>query len=86
VARHVKLPPGYYIEWSGQYENQIRAKRRLEIVIPVVFLIIFVLLYKTYNSAKEVTRQSPSSEAPCAVCGVRSWDPVARVVGIAQCQ
>ena len=53
VARRIKLPAGYYIEWSGQYENQIRAKRRLEIVIPVVFLIIFVLLYKTYNSAKE---------------------------------
>ena len=53
VARRVKLPSGYYIEWSGQYENQIRAKRRLEIVIPVVFLIIFLLLYKTYNSAKE---------------------------------
>jgi Cu(I)/Ag(I) efflux system membrane protein CusA/SilA len=53
VAHRVSLPAGYYIEWSGQYENQIRAKRRLEIVIPVVFLIIFVLLYKTYNSAKE---------------------------------
>jgi Cu(I)/Ag(I) efflux system membrane protein CusA/SilA len=53
VARRVKLPAGYYIEWSGQYENQIRAKRRLEIVTPVVFLIIFLLLYKTYNSAKE---------------------------------
>jgi Cu(I)/Ag(I) efflux system membrane protein CusA/SilA len=53
VARRVKLPAGYYIEWSGQYENQIRAKRRLEIVIPVVFLIIFLLLYKTYDSAKE---------------------------------
>jgi Cu(I)/Ag(I) efflux system membrane protein CusA/SilA len=53
VARRVKLPAGYYIEWSGQYENQIRAKRRLEIVIPIVFLIIFLLLYKTYNSAKE---------------------------------
>jgi len=53
VARRVKLPAGYYIEWSGQYENQIRAKRRLEIVIPVVFLIIFLLLYRTYNSAKE---------------------------------
>ena len=53
VAHGVKLPSGYYIEWSGQYENQVRAKRRLEIVIPVVFLIIFLLLYKTYNSAKE---------------------------------
>jgi len=53
VARQVKLPTGYYIEWSGQYENQVRAKHRLEIVIPVVFLIIFLLLYRTYNSARE---------------------------------
>ena len=36
------MPPGYYIEWSGQYENQISAKKRLELVIPVVFLIIFL--------------------------------------------
>src|SRR5215469_4139231 len=53
VAQHVAMPPGYYIEWSGQYENQIRAKQRLQIVIPIVLLIIFVLLYMTYHSAKE---------------------------------
>jgi len=55
VAREVKMPPDYYIEWSGQYENQISAKKRLELVIPVVFLIIFLLLYKTYNSFKEAS-------------------------------
>ena len=55
VAREVKMPPGYYIEWSGQYENQISARTRLELVIPVVFLIIFLLLYKTYNSFKEAS-------------------------------
>ncbi len=55
VAREVKMPPGYYIEWSGQYENQIRAKKRLELVIPAVFLIVFLLLYKTYNSFKEAS-------------------------------
>jgi Cu(I)/Ag(I) efflux system membrane protein CusA/SilA len=53
VAQHVSMPPGYYIEWSGQYENQIRAKQRLQIVIPIVLVIIFVLLYMTYHSAKE---------------------------------
>jgi Cu(I)/Ag(I) efflux system membrane protein CusA/SilA len=53
VAQRVSMPPGYYIEWSGQYENQIRAKQRLQIVIPIVLLIIFVLLYMTYHSAKE---------------------------------
>jgi Cu(I)/Ag(I) efflux system membrane protein CusA/SilA len=53
VAEHVSMPPGYYVEWSGQYENQIRAKETLQIVIPIVLLIIFVLLYMTYHSAKE---------------------------------
>src|SRR5262245_14217906 len=53
VAERVAMPPGYYIEWSGQYENQIRAKARLQIVIPVVLVIIFVMLYMTYYSAKE---------------------------------
>jgi Cu(I)/Ag(I) efflux system membrane protein CusA/SilA len=53
VAQRVAMPAGYYIEWSGQYENQIRAKQRLQIVIPIVLVIIFVLLYMTYRSAKE---------------------------------
>jgi len=53
VAQRVAMPPGYYVEWSGQYENQIRAKQRLQIVIPIVLVIIFVLLYMTYRSAKE---------------------------------
>jgi Cu(I)/Ag(I) efflux system membrane protein CusA/SilA len=53
VAQRVEMPPGYYVEWSGQYENQLRAKRRLQIVIPVVLVIIFVMLYMTYHSAKE---------------------------------
>jgi len=55
VARQVKMPQGYYIEWSGQYENEISARKRLELVIPVVFLIIFLLLYKTYNSFREAS-------------------------------
>ena len=53
VAREVKLPSGYYVEWSGQYENQLSARRRLMLVIPAVFLIMSVLLYKIYNSLKE---------------------------------
>jgi Cu(I)/Ag(I) efflux system membrane protein CusA/SilA len=53
VGERVKLPPGYYVEWSGQYENQISAKRRLEVVIPVVLVIIVFLLYLTYRSWKE---------------------------------
>jgi Cu(I)/Ag(I) efflux system membrane protein CusA/SilA len=53
VATQVQLPSGYYVEWSGQYENQIRAKKRLQIVIPLALAVIFLLLYLTYKSAKE---------------------------------
>src|SRR5262249_48758689 len=52
VAASVKLPPGYFVEWSGQYEHQLRARNRLAIVVPVCFGIIFLLLYATYHSAK----------------------------------
>lgn len=50
ITKSVQLPAGYYIEWSGQYENQIRAKKRLQIVIPIALAVIFLLLYITYNS------------------------------------
>jgi Cu(I)/Ag(I) efflux system membrane protein CusA/SilA len=53
VANQLQLPAGYYIEWSGQYENQMRARQRLMIVIPIVLVIIFGLLYLTYNSVLE---------------------------------
>jgi Cu(I)/Ag(I) efflux system membrane protein CusA/SilA len=53
VAHEVKLPSGYYVEWSGQYENQLSARRRLMLVIPAVFLIMSVLLYKIYDSVQE---------------------------------
>jgi Cu(I)/Ag(I) efflux system membrane protein CusA/SilA len=53
VTQQVPMPPGYFIEWSGQYQNQISARKRLELVIPIVLLIIFVLLYRTYGSVRE---------------------------------
>ena len=53
VTRDVTLPPGYFIGWSGRFENQVRAERRLAIVVPVVLIIIFGLLYMTYKSAIE---------------------------------
>ena len=53
VLSQVQLPAGYYIEWSGQYENQQRARKRLMIVIPIVLVIIFGLLYLTYHSVLE---------------------------------
>jgi Cu(I)/Ag(I) efflux system membrane protein CusA/SilA len=53
IASSVQLPSGYYLEWSGEYENQQRARGRLLIVVPVVLVIIFALLYLTYHSALE---------------------------------
>jgi len=53
IAKQIELPAGYYVAWSGQYENQQRAKSRLLIVIPIVVLVIFGLLYLTYHSALE---------------------------------
>jgi Cu(I)/Ag(I) efflux system membrane protein CusA/SilA len=49
----VVLPPGYTLEWTGQYEFQVRARERLKLVLPVVFVVIFVLLYLTFHSASE---------------------------------
>ena len=49
VARQVQLPAGMYLEWSGQFEHQVRAKRTLSVIVPLVVLIIFVVLYVTYH-------------------------------------
>src|SRR5438132_12039577 len=53
IARQVQMPAGYYIEWSGEYENQQRARSRLLLVVPMVLIVIFGLLYITYHSALE---------------------------------
>jgi len=49
-----KLPNGYFIEWSGQYENKVRAEKRLKIIIPITLLIIAFVLYFTFHSVKEM--------------------------------
>jgi Cu(I)/Ag(I) efflux system membrane protein CusA/SilA len=49
VAREVSLPPGYSLSWSGQFEYLARAVARLKIVVPATLLIIFVLLYLTFQ-------------------------------------
>ncbi len=53
VEAQVALPAGYFVGWSGRYENQEHARQRLLIVAPLVLIIIFVLLYYTYHSALE---------------------------------
>lgn len=52
-AMMTKMPKGYYVEWSGQWENQIRANRTLTLIMPMVIIIIFLILYFTYRSMKE---------------------------------
>lgn len=49
-----QLPQGYYIDWSGQYENQVRAQQRLKVIIPIVILVIAFILYITFHSVKAV--------------------------------
>jgi Cu(I)/Ag(I) efflux system membrane protein CusA/SilA len=53
LEKRLTVPPGYYVSWSGQYENHLRAKKRLEILIPIVFIVIFTMLYFTFRSALE---------------------------------
>lgn len=50
----LKLPKGYFLEWSGQYENQVRAEERLKMIIPLVLVIIIVILYFTFHTFREV--------------------------------
>ncbi len=52
VNDQVKLPPGYHIDWEGEYESQKRADERLLIVLPITVLVIFVLLYTMFKSFK----------------------------------
>jgi Cu(I)/Ag(I) efflux system membrane protein CusA/SilA len=51
VAKQVKLPTGYSLTWSGQYENMMRVRERLKVVIPVTVLLIYLLLYMNTKSA-----------------------------------
>ncbi|MCC6070807.1 efflux RND transporter permease subunit [Massilia sp. GCM10020059] len=53
VASEVKLPPGYSVSWSGQFEYLERAAARLKVVVPATLLIIFVLLYLTFKRVDE---------------------------------
>ena len=48
-----KMPKGYFIEWSGQYENLIRSEQTLKLILPIVLVIIFMCMYFAFNSARE---------------------------------
>lgn len=55
IERQVDLPPGYWIEWGGAFENQQRALARLAVIVPLTIFFIFVLLYTAFNSVKYAT-------------------------------
>jgi cobalt-zinc-cadmium resistance protein CzcA len=52
VNNKVKLPPGYFLDWAGEYESQKRANRRLAVIIPITVLLIFMILYSMFRSLK----------------------------------
>ena len=54
IERDLHLPQGYWLEWGGQYENQVRAEQRLAIVLPVSILIIAGLLYASFQNVRQV--------------------------------
>ena len=53
IEREVTLPPGYFVEYGGQFENQQRATRRLMLIVPIVIALIFILLYVTFTSVTQ---------------------------------
>ena len=53
IESQVKLPPGYYTTWGGQFENLQRASARLLVVVPLALFLIFVLLFTTFNSVRQ---------------------------------
>jgi len=53
LGEKLQLPAGYTYQWSGEYEFQLRAKERLKIILPVVFFVIFLLLYMVFHSLTE---------------------------------
>ena len=55
IESEIELPPGYWIEWGGSFENQQRALTRLSIIVPLTIFFIFVLLYTAFNSIRYAT-------------------------------
>lgn len=55
IASQLEMPPGYWIEWGGAFENQQRALARLSIIVPLTIFFIFVLLYTAFNSVRFAT-------------------------------
>ncbi len=52
ISEKVKLPPGYHVGWSGEYESEKRAEARLLVVVPLTILVIYIILYSMFKSVK----------------------------------
>ena len=52
VDRKVQLPKGYHIEWAGEYQSEQRSSKRLHLIVPLTILVIFIILYSMFRSAK----------------------------------
>ncbi len=52
IGQKVKMPPGYTIGWSGEYESEKRAEARLALIVPITILVIFIILYTMFRSYK----------------------------------
>jgi Cu(I)/Ag(I) efflux system membrane protein CusA/SilA len=55
LKQKLALPPGFIYKWSGEYEFELRAKERLQLILPIVFFVIFLLLYLVFHSVTEAT-------------------------------
>jgi Cu(I)/Ag(I) efflux system membrane protein CusA/SilA len=53
LKQKLSLPPGFTYKWSGEYEFELRAKERLQLILPIVFFVIFMLLYVVFHSVTE---------------------------------
>ncbi|NUR33914.1 MAG: efflux RND transporter permease subunit [Gemmatimonadaceae bacterium] len=53
IAAQVKLPPGYFVTWGGQFENQQRAMKRLMVIVPITIALIYLLLFSSFGSLKQ---------------------------------
>jgi Cu(I)/Ag(I) efflux system membrane protein CusA/SilA len=55
LKQKLALPPGFTYKWSGEYEFELRARERLQLILPIVFFVIFLLLYMVFHSVTEAT-------------------------------
>src|SRR5205085_2691079 len=67
IARNIKVPTGYKIEWAGEFEGLQQAQKRLTIIVPISFILIMVLLYGLFNSLRDSLMALVG--IPFAVCG-----------------